>query len=463
MAIIAPLPINLQNGTTADANQVMSNFNAIRNNVNANAQDAATAAKINVTNTFTAPQIVPDAVALNEVPNAAQIEQNEFKYVVDSGAADAYVVAPSIAWAAYVAGADLFVTIDGGNSNTGASTIAVSALAAKAILNEDLSALSPNSLLENCTYHIVYDGTRFILVGTNKLQTEGAAIASAATIDLETSTGGTLHVTGNTGPVTAVTLAQGHRRTVVFESTPTLTHSSSLILRNGISRAVVAGETVEFFGEGGGVTREISTPTTKQPTFQIFTTGSGTYTTPAGAIRLAIRMIGGGGGGGGAPTNTGVTGGNTTFDTFTASGGVGGTGAVVGGVGGAASGGTVNIPGGRGAPAGLSGTSGVASGGGNGGSSAFGGGGGGGPVGVTTGTGQAGSTNSGGGGGGGGAANAQNAGSGGGSGGYVEGNIASPAATYSYAVGAGGAGGVGAANTGGAGAAGIIIVQEFYS
>ena len=56
-------------------------------------------------------------------------------------------------------------------------------------------------------------------------------------------------------------------------------------------------------------------------------------------------------------------------------------------------------------------------------------------------------------------------GCGGTSGGYVRKLIASPSATYSYAVGAGGAGtagGGGGDGAGGAGAAGIIIVTEFY-
>ena len=55
-------------------------------------------------------------------------------------------------------------------------------------------------------------------------------------------------------------------------------------------------------------------------------------------------------------------------------------------------------------------------------------------------------------------------GCGGGAGGYIDAIITSPAATYSYAVGAGGtAGGAGTSgNAGGAGAAGIILVTEYY-
>jgi len=54
-------------------------------------------------------------------------------------------------------------------------------------------------------------------------------------------------------------------------------------------------------------------------------------------------------------------------------------------------------------------------------------------------------------------------GGGGGSGGCVEHIFTSPAASYSYAVGAGGAGASGTTGgAGGSGAAGMIIVDEHY-
>lgn len=55
-----------------------------------------------------------------------------------------------------------------------------------------------------------------------------------------------------------------------------------------------------------------------------------------------------------------------------------------------------------------------------------------------------------------------NAGSGGGAGGYVEKLITSPAATYTYTVGAVANGGAAGTYAGGNGAAGIIIIDEFY-
>jgi len=71
-----------------------------------------------------------------------------------------------------------------------------------------------------------------------------------------------------------------------------------------------------------------------EPTRQVFTSGSSaTYTTPAGARQLAIRMCGGGGAGG-TTSAIGVAGNTTTFGTFTAvGGGAGGAGSNAGGAG----------------------------------------------------------------------------------------------------------------------------------
>lgn len=205
-----------------------------------------------------------------------------------------------------------------------------------------------------------------------------------------------------------------------------------------------------------------------KPTIQRFTTGSGTYTTPAGVKYIRVRMVGAGGGGGGANNPArpvGTAGGNTTFGTLTATGGAGGGGANlaspgdVGGDGGTATGGNIlNINGtaGQGAFF-ISGSNGAGGArGGDGGNSFFGGGGSKG----TTGNGSA-ATAPGSGGQGAGSNGSHYAASGGGSGAFVEHMFNSPAATYSYGVGAKGLGG-GGINSGADGADGLIIVEEYY-
>lgn len=211
-----------------------------------------------------------------------------------------------------------------------------------------------------------------------------------------------------------------------------------------------------------------SASATSAPTVQIFTSGSGTYTTPANCTAILVRAVAGGGGGAGAGASTapaGSTGGTTTFNSVNAVGGTGGaSNNGAGGAGGSGGTGTATLR-----------VSGTAGGGGfaNGGNGTNGCGGnapffsGGAPAVYTqTATGISGIANTGGGGAGaGGTSGVFGAGGGGGSGEYMEIVISSPSATYSYSVGAGGAGGIGTgsgAATGGAGGSGRIIVTEYY-
>lgn len=200
------------------------------------------------------------------------------------------------------------------------------------------------------------------------------------------------------------------------------------------------------------------------PTRQTFTSGSGTYNTPANCLWIEVEMVGAGGGSGGSGTSAtaGANGTNTTFGTslLTCNGGAG-AGTVNGtpATGGSATGGDINIPGANGqAPAGGS----AIQPGGLGGSTPLGIHGaptvGNNPGNAATGYGSGAS------GAGGSNIGPINTGGGGAAGGYLRKIINTPSASYSYAVGAGGSAGVAgtSGNAGAAGASGIIIVIEHY-
>ena len=210
----------------------------------------------------------------------------------------------------------------------------------------------------------------------------------------------------------------------------------------------------------------------KPNTIQKFTSGSGTYTTPAGVYQIRVRMVGGGAGGTGSGTavNVGGTGGATTFGTslLVANGGSGSGAGSLGGPGGTASLGTgpvgTALTGGSGASGSYTRTAQDISGG-SGAATPFGAGGAGSMQGIA---GRAAPDNTGAGGGGGGMTNAAAvySGGGGGAGGYVDAIISGStlASTFAYSVGTGGAGG--AAGTSGAagyaGGSGYIEVEEYY-
>jgi len=189
------------------------------------------------------------------------------------------------------------------------------------------------------------------------------------------------------------------------------------------------------------------------PTIQRFTSGSGTYTTPANCLYIIVEMVGGGAGGSGSGTGGGTASGAagaTTFSTLSAGGGSSTTGGTVSG------GNIVSLTGNNGGSA-MQITAGQNFTGATGGGTIYG----------ANSPGTAGATNTGIGGSGGNynAVAGGITGSGGGGGAMIKHLITSPSATYSYAVGAGSAGG--AAGTSGlpgsAGGSGVIIVYEYYN
>jgi hypothetical protein len=222
--------------------------------------------------------------------------------------------------------------------------------------------------------------------------------------------------------------------------------------------AGAAGQIIvtEYYGNFDSVLQLNEPASTKQE----FTSGSGTYTTPAGVNRIRVRMVGGGSGGsgGGSAPGTSTAGGNSTFGSslLTATGG--GAAAPPGNYPPSGATGTVSSPAVGFAIAGGGGGYFTALGGGNGGSSAMGGGG------VSAGAAAGGAAAGSGGGGGGGGASSGNGGNGGAAGGTVDAWIWNPSSTYAYSVGTSGGGGAagGSGFAGGAGAAGRIIVEEFY-
>lgn len=309
-------------------------------------------------------------------------------------------------------------------------------------------------------------GTNNISVRYLGIPASGVTTTAYRTVTNTTATAGQ---TSFTIPSYTVGYVDVYRNGVYLPTTDyTATTGTTVVLNN----AATAGDTittVSFYVSSvlnaipntiGSVTPSLLSGNAPQIT--VYTSGSGTYTTPAYAKAIQVRMVGAGGGGGASSTNSGASGGNTTFGSLTASGGSGGGNWSAGGSGGSASGGDINIQGGGGASGGTGTTSGSI--GGQGGNSAFGGGGAGAQPNAA---GQSGATNSGGGGSGGnnsypsGASGASSIGAGGGAGGYVEKIYTSPSATYSYAVGSGGTGGSGAQG-GGNGGSGVIIVTAYF-
>lgn len=351
-------------------------------------------------------------------------------------------------------------------AGTSYGTITASVFGALTTITVDTTGSNPlDAGLSAVSYGLMRADNFTQSIGMDHVARQSSDIVSAATINLDAAGGDLVDVTGVVA-ITAITLARGKSRTVRFTGALTLTNGASLVLPGGANITTAAGDFAIFRGYAGGVVRcvtysKISAAAGKQPTRTTLTSGTGTYTTPTGATRIEVTAVGPGSGGVGGNGASSTAAGNTTFSTLTATGGAAsiaaGSGAQVSNV---ATGGDVNAS----SVCGQTGILAIAASSGtgmNGGATFLGGAG----TGTYNSTGSAAAANTGSGGGGGASSNSTTSGSGGHSGSWCFKRITSPAATYSYAVGAGTAGTAAGAGggAGGAGGSGLIWVDEYYN
>lgn len=95
---------------------------------------------------------------------AANVQNGTWIYVVDSGTADALVVAPTPPVTSYVAGLGLIVKKAGSPNATTTPVVTVSGLGNKTILRSDASSIQPNDLPAFGLFQLEYDGTNFRLM-----------------------------------------------------------------------------------------------------------------------------------------------------------------------------------------------------------------------------------------------------------------------------------------------------------
>ena len=134
-SIIGAMPFTLQNGTPADATQVMANLTFIISQVNLNAQPVSSSSTI-----------VPQYVS------------------AVGGSANAITLTPTVPIAAYVAGQTYtFLPIA---PNTGATTINTSGLGNRNLLYADGSAMTGGELLANQPYQVEDNGSNYVLINS---------------------------------------------------------------------------------------------------------------------------------------------------------------------------------------------------------------------------------------------------------------------------------------------------------
>lgn len=479
MGVTVTLPFTLTNGTTADAAQVMADYNAI------------VAALANSVAESGANSSITSLSGLTTPLTTAEGGTPVYLGGTSGGTANAQTVA-SVTPTGFTLGQKSIVVFLAGFTNTGAATLAVGATAATNVFKRSYSgpvALTGGEIKSGNLIVAIYDGTQYEIVNDAPAFGVSTDIASSATTDLGTVASHNARITSTTTITSFGSSASVDFPIymIKFAASLTLTHNgTSLILPGAANITTAANDTAiaQYLGSGNwqvvSYTRASGQPVALStfPTVQRFTTsGAYTYTPTSGATKARVALTAAGGGGGARDTNNGNNGGDTTFGAT----GLAAQWTAIHGNGGANNGGTP----GAGGTGGANGTGTlikrITGGGGHAGHTDAGGGtttytypggsGGANPLGgagsaVANAAGGNAAANTGGGGAGGGSTSATQTptGSGGGSGEYVEFwiNLVGQGA-ITGSVGAKGTGGAAGTRAGGDGADGGIWVEEFYN
>tara|TARA_Y100001938_G_scaffold25227_1_gene33493 strand:+ start:8853 stop:10061 length:1209 start_codon:yes stop_codon:yes gene_type:complete len=127
---------------------------------------------------------VGNATARTDYAAAGQVQDGALSYAADAGAADAYAITLSPAITAYASGQKF--TFKATNANTGASTIDVNAVGAKAIKKQNDQDLESGDIEAGQIVEIEYDGTNFQMLSPSAKDFGALAYKSTvATADID--------------------------------------------------------------------------------------------------------------------------------------------------------------------------------------------------------------------------------------------------------------------------------------
>ena len=149
--IIGTLPFTLQNGSIADANQVMADFNTIVASVNSNAASAGANTNITALNGLTTPLVYTSGGTSNYIGGTT------------TGTPNAQIIASPIP-SGFTLVTGKSVTFIAGGSNTGPMTLNVSSTGALNVFRQTSTgpaAMVGGELQVGSIYTAIYDGTEY--------------------------------------------------------------------------------------------------------------------------------------------------------------------------------------------------------------------------------------------------------------------------------------------------------------
>lgn len=247
MTIVSSLPFTLQNGTVADATQVMANLQGIVDDVNANA--AANGANNDITS----------LLGLTTPLGYASGGSSVYIGGTSTGTANAQVVASLVPDGLSLTAGKRAVFI-AGFTNTAAATLNANALGVKNIYKITPAgpvALTGGEIVVGNVVEVVYDGTQYQLISNLRLNLLGTStdLADSATPDLGTIASHNVNLLGTT-TITAF----GSSASLIypiyfvkFAGIRTLTHNGTSLIIPGalnVTTAVNDVATLEYLGSG---------------------------------------------------------------------------------------------------------------------------------------------------------------------------------------------------------------------
>lgn len=296
------------------------------NNTDALGQSTAGSANANTIDTIFQKLMVMLALFYDEIGGTGTV----------GGTADAITLATNATYPFQALASGLVATFKAGAANTGAATINVDSLGAKAIRRQGDTALSANDIVANGVYMLRYDtaynaaagawvllnptvsssisaaSTTETLTGTDTskyltadglaaLWEKGSDIASAGTISI--GEGGYFHVTGTTTitDIDWATAKNGRAAILVFDGVLTLTYNATtLVLPGAADITTAAGDTCLVVQDSTDNVRVVmySRAASSSVGITLLTeqaTTSGTtkdFTIPAGAKRVTVMLNG---------------------------------------------------------------------------------------------------------------------------------------------------------------------------
>ncbi|HEX8838202.1 MAG TPA: hypothetical protein VF748_14770 [Candidatus Acidoferrum sp.] len=302
--VLCSLPFTLTNGTTADATQVMANYNAIIACL-ANAAAAGANSDITSLNALTTPLIA-----------SAGGSQTYSALANSTGSANAQIVATTTP-SNFTLSLNKKVRFVAGFTNSGATTLAVDGLTATNIFKP--SPLGPVALVggeiaAGQLIEVVFDGTEFQLTNPDANLLFNGPLTSVSTNQTPAAANYLTQyvVTGATGAITftlprANTTFAGYQITIYLTGTP-----------NNLTVTPNAADTIETTS-GAGVSMQLNGPgwvtlvadgnasgnwfiqrkSFHVPLLTQFT-ATGTYTAAFGMRNVTVELCGSGAAGGGA-------------------------------------------------------------------------------------------------------------------------------------------------------------------